>query len=76
MLLLKVMTSAAAGVAAIGGTLAVVIAGAAPGEPPRGVVRTTCDAGIAVHHNYVFHRHTEFVADELGEAGLVSLSAR
>ena len=42
------MTSAAAGVAASGGTLAVVIAGAAPGLPPRGVARTTWLAGSGV----------------------------
>lgn len=30
------------------GTFAAVIAGADPGVPPRGVVRTTCDAGSAV----------------------------
>ena len=47
-MLLKVIAFAADGVAAIAGTFAEVIAGAAPGVPPRGVVRITCDAGIAV----------------------------
>ena len=45
---LNVMASAAAGVVAIGGTLADVIAGAAPGVPPRGMVRTTWLGGNAV----------------------------
>ena len=45
MLLEKVIWFAALGAAAIGGTLAAVIAGAAPGVPPRGTVRTTCDGG-------------------------------
>ena len=41
----KVIRSPAGGVMLIGGTFAVVIAGAAPGAPPRGVVRTSCDGG-------------------------------
>ena len=39
---------AATGVVTKFGTFDAVIAGAAPGTPPRGVVRTTCDAGSAV----------------------------
>ena len=39
------IASAAAGEALIGGTLAAVIAGAVPGVPPRGNVRTSCDGG-------------------------------
>jgi len=42
----NVIWLAAAGVAEIGGTLAVVISGADPGVPPRGIVRKTC-AGAA-----------------------------
>ena len=38
----------AAGATAIGGTLPAVMAGAAPGVPPRGVVRTTWLGGSAV----------------------------
>ena len=45
---MNVIRSPAAGVAAIGGTFAAVIGGAPGGElPPRGVVRTTYDGGIA-----------------------------
>lgn len=45
---LTVIALADVGVVTNVGTFAVVIAGAAPGMPPRGVVRTTCDAGSAV----------------------------
>src|SRR5450755_2912135 len=44
----NVIWSPAAGAALMGGTFARVIAGAAPGVPPRGTVRTTCDGGSAV----------------------------
>ena len=44
----NVIVSPAAGLAAIGGTFAAVMAGAAPGVPPRGVVRTTCEGGRGV----------------------------
>ena len=43
-----VIVFAIAGVAVILGTLAVVIAGAAPGVPPRGIVRTTWLGGKGV----------------------------
>ena len=42
------MALAAAGVVASGGTLAAVMAGALPGVPPRGTVRTTWLAGNAL----------------------------
>ena len=45
---LKPIWSATAGVAENAGTLAAVIAGAAPGVPPRTVVRTTWLGGSAV----------------------------
>ncbi len=51
----NVIWSAAAGFAAIGGTFASVIAGAAPGVPPRGVVRTTCEGGSGVPLRRWFH---------------------
>ena len=45
---MKPIWSATKGAAMIGGTLAVVIAGAASGTPPRGVARTTWLGGNAV----------------------------
>ena len=45
---LKSIVSAAAGAAFIEGTCAACNAGAAPGVPPRGVVRTTWLGGSAV----------------------------
>ena len=44
----KPIWSPAAGAATKGGTLAAVMAGAAPGTPPRGVVRTTWLGGSAL----------------------------
>ena len=45
---LKPIALAAAGVATKAGTLLALMAGAAPGVPPRGVVRTTWLSGSAV----------------------------
>lgn len=45
---LKVIRSVLAGEAWMGGTLAMLIAGAAPGVPPRGTVRTTWLGGSGV----------------------------
>ena len=44
----NVIWFAAAGALEIGGTLKVVTAGADPGVPPRGTVRTTCAGGSGV----------------------------
>src|SRR5688572_30579714 len=51
----KLIASPAGGANWIGGKLAVVIGGAAPGVPPRGVGRTTCDGGRGAPLRRWFH---------------------
>ena len=76
---LNVIWSATAGVLEIGGTFAVVICGAAPGVPPRGVVRTTCDGGSVRAGRQVrphpVHRLDEIVV-ERNEVRVVSRQRR